>query len=155
MFDCFLSSLERSKYIVSLFTFFDIHFVVRQGGKILWTATSLFFFCYHKVWFVAKITWSVCISKSQGILCILLSWTDCGLRIFHDVIWSAFIFFHDFLFMQSCHVFYTRLLHLLISLSLVSSFPHITRTFYSVAYYGFSLLYICYSWHACFFFYFD
>ena len=68
----FFSSLAKSKYL-SLFLFLsDFHIVIRQDGKVLYTPVSLSFsLSITRFAVLFGISWSVCISKSQRILCIV------------------------------------------------------------------------------------
>ena len=78
----FFNSLVRSKYL------FYFHSVVRQNDKI--HKMPNFLFCLgrsvSRFGLLARIKWSICISKSQGIYCILISWTDSGLWIYHLIL---------------------------------------------------------------------
>ena len=101
----FFSSLARSKYLC-LIIFFDFHSVVRQNGKVLYSAghvlclchclsLSLFSFFFFFLLIISKsglltgIRWSVCISISQRILCVSFSGMDSGFCIYHLVEWSC------------------------------------------------------------------
>ena len=75
---------------------------------------------------LAEIRWSVCISKSQIILCIFYR-VDSGLCIYHEVVWSNFSILYNSPLVtfstQLCLLLYffcESLLHLLIMLSNVS-----------------------------------
>ena len=92
-----------------------------------------------------EIGWSICIAKSNRILCISFYWTDYGLCIYHLVIRWNFNFLHNsqsFTFRtQSCLILYffcVRLLHSLLWLT-VLSFLHITYICYSLSHFQFSL----------------
>ena len=110
MFHSFFNSLARSKYL----SFFSLSF-----SFILWSA-------------VAKIRWSVCISKCHRRLCVLFSMTGTGLCIYHLLVWSNLDFLHISQWItlptQSClvlHYFCANLLQSLIMWLIVSSLsPH-------------------------------
>ena len=71
---------------------------------------------------LAKIWWSVCISKSQCTLCVSFSRTDSGLCIYHLSPWSNFSFLQKSLLIplptQSCLVLYYFWANFLHSLSM-------------------------------------
>ena len=81
---------------------------------------------------LAKIRWSVYISKSLTSLCVSFSRTDSELCTYYLFVWSNFIFLHDSQWItlptQSCLVLYSfcdNLLHSLIMWLIVSSLsPH-------------------------------
>ena len=73
------------------------------------------FLCFTLTWsgLLARIRWSVCISKSQRILWVSFSSTDFGLFIHHLVEWTNFSFLHNsqwFIFPPSCVLSYTLFL---------------------------------------------
>ena len=65
--------------------FFYFHSLVRRDGKSHWMINFLFYFT--RFGRLVEIRWSVCISKSQRILCISFSCTDSGLSICHLIVW--------------------------------------------------------------------
>ena len=71
---------------------------------------------------LAKIRWSVCISKPQRSLCVSFFRTDSGLRIYHLFVWFKFNYLHNsqciILPTQSCLVLYSFCANLLHSLFL-------------------------------------
>ena len=76
---------------------------------------------------LAKIRWSICISKSQRILCTSFSRTDSELGIYHLFVWSKFNILHSSQWItfptQSCLVLYSfcaNLLHSLIMRLIIS-----------------------------------
>ena len=80
---------------------------------------------------LAKIRWSVCMSKSLRSLCISFSRTDSWLSIYHLFVWSNFNFLHNSQWIslptQSCLVLYSFCANLRYSLMwlIVSSLsPH-------------------------------
>ena len=86
MFHCSFSSQARSKYLS--FCLFSLLFTLWSA----WTAKSsirqvffIWFFLLSRV--LTGIRLSVCISKSQGILCVPFSWPDSGLCMYHLVVW--------------------------------------------------------------------
>ena len=114
MFHCFLSSLTRSKY----FSLFSLSLFFTQ--LVRYKENSFFFFFSFLLLITRTdlqhgIRWSLCIPKSQWILCISFSRTDAGLCIYHLVVWS------NFSFLQDSHwiTFHTQLCH--ISFALICS----------------------------------
>ena len=115
MFHSFFSSLVRLRYL----SFFSFSF-----SFILWSTKStilqvLFFLLITiRSGLLAKIRWSVCMSKSHRSLCVSFSWTAAGLCIYHLFVWSNLNFLHISLWItlptQSCLVLYSfcdNLLH--------------------------------------------
>ena len=115
MFNCFFSSLARSRYLSSSCSI--VLLVLLQSPFIHLPFRFLSFLLYDLPWrqspqfgkfsfFVlltiigsgrlAEIRWFVCISKSHRILCISFSETDSGLCIHHLFAWSNFNFWHNF-----------------------------------------------------------
>ena len=86
MFHSFFSSLARSRHL-SLFVFLQFYPVVSRNGKV---HNSAGFFLLTITWSgrLAEIRLSICISKSQKILCISFFSTDSGLCIYHLFVWS-------------------------------------------------------------------
>ena len=131
----FFNSLARSRYL----SFFSLSF-----SFILWSAGTakstilqiLFFFFFFLIiirsGLLAKIRWSVCMSKSHRSLCVSFSRTGAGLCIYHLLVGSNLNFLHISQWItlptQSCQVLYSfcaNLLHSLIMWLLVSSLsPH-------------------------------
>ena len=150
-FHSFFNSLAKVKGLISLFTFFQFYFVVRQYSKVH-NSASIFFLFFNFLIIIrsgrlAEIWWSVCISKSLRSFGFSFSWTNSGLCIYHLFIWSNFNFLHDSQWVtlptQSCLVLYSfcaSFLH-----SLIMSFfrlnHHITYICYFVTSYQFSLWY--------------
>ena len=81
--------------LISLFAFLQFYPVVSQNGKVYYLAGSLFLLTITKSAHQAEIRWSICISKSQRILCILFSRMDSVLFIYHLVVWSNLNFLHN------------------------------------------------------------
>ena len=75
---------------------------------------------FRKVWFLAEIRWSVCMSKSPRSLCLSFSRTAAGLCIYHLFVCSNLNFLHFSQWItlptQSCLVFYSVCANLLNSL---------------------------------------
>ena len=91
MFHSFFLFSSKVYVLISLFTFFQFYPVVCLDGKVhYWQGL---FSCWLSLGFVdlAKIRWSICISKSQRTFCISFSWMDSGLCIYHLFIWSNFL----------------------------------------------------------------
>ena len=73
MFHSFLSFFSKVQVLVSLFTFFNFHTVVWWDSKVHYTASFLFFLLIiSSSGLLARIRWSVCISKSKRSLCIFV-----------------------------------------------------------------------------------
>ena len=116
MFQSFFSSLARSRYL-SLFLF-SFTFTLWSAGTAEFTIRRVHFFfggvTISRSGRLAKIRWSVCISKFQRILCVSFSRTDSELCIYHLFVWSNLNFLHNSLWI---------LLSLLL-LNLFESFSH-------------------------------
>ena len=110
MFHSFFCSQARSRYS----SFFSLSF-----SFTLWSAKMAKSTIQLVHFFLLTVTsWSVCISKSQRILCISFSNTDSELCIYHLFIWSNLNFLHNSQWItmptQSCltlYSFFTNLLH--------------------------------------------
>ena len=86
IFHSFFGSLVRSKYFFYLFAFFYFPFVVLRNDKISKMEIFFFFLLISMTsTLLFWIRWSVCISKSQRILCVLFYWIDFGLCMYHLV----------------------------------------------------------------------
>ena len=80
MFHLFFNSLARSRYL-SFFSF-SFNFSLCFARTVYNFASCLFFlFSIIRSGHLAKIRWSVCMSKSQRSLCVSFSRTDVGLCI--------------------------------------------------------------------------
>ena len=137
IFYSFFNSQARFRYL-SLFSFsFIFNSVVRMVRQsLLFCRFSLFLFFFSLIstrcGLLGDIRWSVCIPKSQWILCVSFSRMYSGLCIYYLVVWSDFNFWHNsqwIIFLtQLCLVLYTfcaNLLYLLIMWLIVSSLlPH-------------------------------
>ena len=81
---------------------------------------SFFLLTLNKSVRLVDVKWSVCISKSQRILCILFFRTDSGLSMYHLFVWSHLNFLHNSQWNtipnQSCLVLYSFCANLLHSL---------------------------------------
>ena len=124
----FFNSPVRSRYL-SLFSH-SRNFTLRSAGTAKSTIQHVLVFLLIIIRFgrLDEIRQSVCISKSPRSFCILFSWTDSGLHIYHLFAWSNFNFLHNYQWItqlnQSCLVlcdFWVNLLHWLIMLLIVSS----------------------------------
>ena len=111
-----------------IFVFFQFYSVVSWCSKVCISASFLFLLTIIRSGRLAKIKWSVCISKSWRNLCISFTRTDFGLCIYHLFEWSNFNFMHNSqwitLSTQSCLVLYSFcacLLHPLIMWLILSS----------------------------------
>ena len=128
MFHSFFNSLARLRYL-SFFSH-SFSFILWSAGTAKSTILQVLFFLLIIIrsCLLAKIWWSVCMSKFHRSLCVLFSRTSAGLCIYHLFIWSNLNFSHISqwitLLTQSCLVlysFYANLLHLLIMWLIVSS----------------------------------
>ena len=137
MFHSLFRSLARSRYL-SLFAFFQFYLVVSQNGKVHYSVGSIFYFEFSFFLTISwsgrlvEIRWSVCISKSQRILCVSFSRADFGLCVYYLILWSSSNFLHNYQWItfhtQSCLVFNSfcaNVLYSLIKWLIVSSLsPH-------------------------------
>ena len=83
MFHFFFQFPSNVEVLILLFIFFQFYSVVSRDSKVDNFASSCL---------LAEIKWSVCISKSNRSLCVLLSKTDAWLCIYHLFEWSNFNF---------------------------------------------------------------
>ena len=94
MFHIFYNSLEKSWYL----SFFSLsfNFTLSSAGTAKSTILQvlLFLLIIIRSGLLAKIRWSVCMSKSHRSLCVLFSRTDAGLYIYHLLVWSNLNFLH-------------------------------------------------------------
>ena len=131
----FFNSLARSWYLS--FFLLSYNFIQWSAGtakSTIWPVLCLFFFLViiFSSGRLVENKWFVRISNSQRSLCVLFSWTDSGLSLYHLFVWSNFNFLHSFQWMtlptQSYLVlysFYAYLLHSLIMwLIVLSLLPH-------------------------------
>ena len=81
---------------------------------------------------LAEIRWSVCISKSQKILCVLFSRTESGLWIYNLLIWSNFNFLYNSRWIpfltESCLLLYFFCANLLLFLYNSRWIPFLTQS---------------------------
>ena len=132
MFHSFFNSLARSRYF-SLFSH-SFNFTLWSAGTAKSTILEVlsFLLIVIRSSHLAKISWSICISKSQSCLCVSFSRTDSGLCMYHFFVWSNWNFLHNsqwitlptlsYLVLYS---FCVSLLHSLINWLVVSSqSPH-------------------------------
>ena len=87
MLHTFICSLARSKYLPLFPLSLIFHSVFNLNPKIYYMAGLLIFNHIHSG-LLARIRWSVCISKSQRILCI--PWPRRDSDLWHLVVWSNF-----------------------------------------------------------------
>ena len=85
------------------------HFGLLEQQNLLDDNFSLlFFFLINKFGLLVGIGRSVCISKSQKILCISFSWIYSDLCIYHLLVWSNLNLLHNFQWITSptppCHL---------------------------------------------------
>ena len=69
---CFISWARSSIYLSFYFILFIFFTVICQNGKIYKIANSFFLFIYTRSDLSAGIRWSICFSKFQRILCLIL-----------------------------------------------------------------------------------
>ena len=102
MFHIFFISLKRSTYS---FHFPSVLFKIHNF------ASSLFLLIIVRSGLLAKIKWSIWVSKSHRSLCLSFSRTDAGLCIYHLFVWSNLNFLHITQWItlptQSCLVLYS------------------------------------------------
>ena len=132
MFHRFFNSLARSRYL-SFFSH-SFSFIPRTAGTAKSTILQVLFFLmiFIRSGLLAKIRWSMCMSKSHKSLCVSFSRTGAGLCTYHLLVWSNLNFLHISRWVtlptQSCLVFYSfcaNLLHSLIMWLMVSYLsPH-------------------------------
>ena len=132
MFYSFFNSLARSRYL-SFFSY-SFSFILWSAGTAKSTILHILFFLLIIIrsGLLAKIRWSVFMSKSNRSLCVLFSRTGAGLRMYHLFVWSKLDFLHISQWItlpsQSCLVLYSfcaNLVHSLIMWLMVSSLsPH-------------------------------
>ena len=119
MFYNFLNSLVRLRYLS--FVSLSFNFTLWSVGTANF-ASSLFLLLLVIIrsGHLAEIRCSLCISKSQSILCVSFSRTDAGLCIYHLFVKSNFNFLHSSKWItlptQSCLVLYSFCVNLLHSL---------------------------------------
>ena len=132
MFHSFFNSLARSRFLSFFSLFFSILHCGQPGQQSPHFCNFCFLLTIIRSGLLAKIRWSVCISKSQRGLYVSFSRTDSGLCIYHFFIWSNSNFLHNSLWINlpthSCLVLYSfcaSLLHSLIMWLIVSFLsPH-------------------------------
>ena len=94
---CFFSipSQGPGTYLSFRFFFFQFYYAVSQLSKVYNFESSLFWLIIIRSGRLAKIRWSVCISKHRKSLCILFLRTESGLCIYHLFRSSNFNFLHN------------------------------------------------------------
>ena len=143
-FFCFLArfkymSIFSFSFIFTLWTFGTAKSTIRRILFLFFCfcCCCLFYYIYFFLLIslavlLARITRSVCISKSQRILFVWFSRTDAIFCLFHLVVWSNFNFLPNFLWITFptqtylvLYSFYTSLINSLVILLIVSSLsPH-------------------------------
>ena len=105
--------------------------MIRRDSKIHNILSSLFLFIIIRSGPLAEVWWSVCISKSQRMLCVSFSRANSGLCKYHLFVWSNLNFWHSCQLItlpnKSCQVLYSfcaNLLHSLMWLMVSSLSPH-------------------------------
>ena len=95
VFHSFFSSQAKSKYLcVFLLSFIFTLWFIETAKSTRWQV--FFLLINSRSDFLDKNGWSVYISKSQWILC-LISWTYSGLGIYHLLVCSNFNFLRNFM----------------------------------------------------------
>ena len=95
MFHSFFHSLARSRYLSHFSHSFS--FILWSTGTAKSTILQVFFFfllIIIRSGLLAKIRWSVYMSKSHRSLCVSFSRTGAGLCIYHLLAWSNLNFWH-------------------------------------------------------------
>ena len=126
MFHGFFNPLTRSRYL-SLFSH-SFSFILWSAGAAKSTILQIFFLLIIiRSGLLAKIRWSICMSKSHRSLCVSFSRTGAGLCIYHLLAWSNlnFLYISQWITLptQLCLALYSfcaNLLHLLIMWLMVS-----------------------------------
>ena len=94
MFHSLFNSLARSKYLsFFLLSFSFILWSVRTAKSTI-LQVLFFLLIIMRSGLVARIRWSICISKSHRSLCVSFSRTAAGLCIYHLFVWSNLNFLH-------------------------------------------------------------
>ena len=109
---CYFPTLWQDQSICLFFPFLLLLLsLMLEGQNPL--DNKFFSFLLINIWFsfLAGIKWSVCISKSQKILCVSCSRTDSGLCIYHLLVWSNFSLLYNSRWIkfstQSCLLLYS------------------------------------------------
>ena len=94
MFHKFFNSLARSRYL-SLFSH-SFSFILWSPGTAMSTILQFLFFLLIIIrsGLLAKIKWSVCMSKSHRSLCVSFTRTGAGFYIYHFLVLSNLNFLH-------------------------------------------------------------
>ena len=90
----FFCSRTRSRYLPILIPFI---FTLWSAEIVKFNRWQVLFFLLinTRSCLLTGIRWSVCISKSQRILCVSFSRTDSGSWIYHLSVWSCFNLLHN------------------------------------------------------------
>ena len=109
----------KFQIFIYLFAFLQFYPVVNQNGKVHYS-TDPFFCCWLSLGLIVRDLRSVCISKSQRILCISCSRTDFSLCIYNLFVWSNLNFLNNSQWITlptlSCQDLYSFCVYLLHSL---------------------------------------
>ena len=89
----FFSFLARPRYL--FFFLLSFNFTLWSAWTAKSTIRQVLFFSLTRSGSLAKISWSVCISKSQRTLCVSFSRKDSVLCIYHIFLWSNLNFLHN------------------------------------------------------------
>ena len=141
----FFQFLSKVEVLILLFTFFQFYSVVSRDSQVDNLAISLFLLLIIiRSGLLAKIGWSVCMSKPHRSLCVLFTTTGAGLYIYHLLVWSNFNFLHISLCIilptPLCLVFYSFCANLLHSpYYMIPGFISFTAYYYYYYYYYYYL----------------
>ena len=145
MFRSFFNPGARSRYL----SFFSLSFsFILLSARTAKSTIFFFWLIIIRSGLLAKIRWSICMSKSYRSLCVSFSQTDAGLYIYHLFVWSNLNFLHISQWItlptQLCLVLYSS--GLICCLRLLCNwwfclYHHITFICYFVAFYLVSIWY--------------
>ena len=132
MFHSFFNPLTRSRYLSLSSHSFNFTLWSAETAKSIILQVLFLLLVIIRSGCLAEICLSVCTSKSQRSLCVLFSWTDSGLCLYHLFVWSNFNFLDSSQWItlptQSWLILYSfcvNLLHSFIMWLIVSSLsPH-------------------------------
>ena len=107
MFYSFFQLLCKVKIVVLLFSFLQFYSMVSGDCKVQNFVSSLSLLIIIRSGRLAKIGWSVCMSKFHWSLCVSFSGTHAGLCINHLFVWSYLNCFHNSKWIIICCVWYS------------------------------------------------
>ena len=95
MFHIFFQFSSKISVLIFLFVFFSFYPVVSQNDQVHCSADSIFLLTITRSGRLAEIKGSICISKSQRILCFTFSRSDSLLCTYHLFVGSNLNFLHN------------------------------------------------------------